>query len=81
MDDDELLEHALYNLPKEYEHVVVKLEDRLGDTINPLTIEDLCDELNLKYERLSFQNGKGGKAFGDEEEAAFFAGVLWSLWS
>jgi len=27
MDDDELLEHALNNLPKEYEHVVAKLED------------------------------------------------------
>jgi len=39
-----------------------------------LTIEDLRDELNLKYERLGFWNGKGGKAFGDEEEAAFFAG-------
>ena len=27
--DEELLEHALNNLPKEYEHVVAKLEDRL----------------------------------------------------
>ena len=76
--DEELLEHALNNLPKEYEHVVAKLEDRLGDASNPLTIEDLRDELNLKYERMGFRNGKGGgKHSGggnDGEDAAFFAG-------
>ncbi len=76
--DEELLEHALNNLPKEYEHVVAKLEDRLGDASNPLTIEDLRDKLNLKYERMGFRNGKGGgKHSGggnDGEDAAFFAG-------
>ena len=73
--DEELLEHALNNLPKEYEHVVAKLEDRLGDEKNPLTIEDLRDELNLKYERMGFRSGKGGKNSGNEgEDAAFFAG-------
>eukprot|EP00980_Cylindrotheca_fusiformis_P027698 scaffold22306_cov73-Cylindrotheca_fusiformis.AAC.1 len=38
MTDDELLEHALNSLPKEYE---------LGDKTEPLTIEDLREALNL----------------------------------
>eukprot|EP00980_Cylindrotheca_fusiformis_P002651 scaffold621_cov125-Cylindrotheca_fusiformis.AAC.1 len=52
MTDDELLEHALNSLPKEYELIVAKLEDRLGDKTEPLTIEDLCEALNLKYQRM-----------------------------
>lgn len=73
--EEELLEHALNNLPKEYENVVAKLEDRLGAENNPLTIEDLRDELNLKYERMGFRNGKGGRHYGDDrDETALFAG-------
>ena len=44
--EDELLEHVLNNLPKEYEVVVSKLEDRLGNSVNGLTIEDVRNELN-----------------------------------
>eukprot|EP00980_Cylindrotheca_fusiformis_P022417 scaffold9284_cov134-Cylindrotheca_fusiformis.AAC.1 len=59
MTDAELLEHALNNLPKEYELIVAKLEDRLGDVNDPLTIEDLREALNLKYQRMGY--GTGGR--------------------
>ena len=73
--DEELLEHALNNLPKEYENVVAKLEDRLGSVDNPLTIEGLRDELNLKYERMGFRGGKTGRNWNDDrDETALFAG-------
>ena len=73
MSDQDLLEHALNNLPDTYESVVMKLEDKIGNTSHPLTISKLCDELNLKFERMngkrtidSNNNGKG--------ETALFAG-------
>ena len=75
MDDEELLEHVLNSLPKEYEIVVSKLEDRLGATTDPLTIEDVRSALNLKYQRLT--KGKGGTSNSggeDGHETALFAG-------
>ena len=75
MDDEELLEHVLNNLPKEYEIVVSKLEDRLGATTDPLTIEDVRSALNLKYQRLS--KGKPGVSNNNSDEGhetALFAG-------
>jgi len=75
MDDDELLEHVLNNLPKEYEIVVSKLEDRLGSTTDPLTIEDVRSALNLKYQRLSKgKSGSSNNSKDDEHETALFAG-------
>jgi len=52
MSDDDLLVHVLNGLPKEYEVQQSKMEDRLGSTSNPLTIEDLRNELNLKFMRM-----------------------------
>jgi len=52
MNDDDVLEHALNNVPKEYEIVVAPLEKRLSAQFNPLTIEELREELNLKYLRM-----------------------------
>eukprot|EP00980_Cylindrotheca_fusiformis_P000536 scaffold132_cov59-Cylindrotheca_fusiformis.AAC.5 len=74
MTDDELLEHALNSLPKEYELIVAKLEDRLGDKDEPLTIEDLREALNLKYQRMGYGNGGRRQNNVGEGEAAFFAG-------
>ena len=75
MGDDELLEHVLNSLPKEYEIVVSKLEDRLGSTTDPLSIEDVRSALNLKYQRLT--KGRGGphtSSSDDGHETALFAG-------
>jgi len=50
--DDDFYVHILNNLPPEYEVQVSKLEERFGSTTNPLTVQDLRNELNLKYARL-----------------------------
>ena len=73
MTDQDLLEHALNNLPDAYESVVMKLEDKLGNASDPLTISKLRDELNLKFERM---NGKRtiDSNTNDEGETALFAG-------
>jgi hypothetical protein len=77
MDDDELLEHVLNNLPKEYEIVVSKLEDRLGAANDPLTIEDVRSALNLKYQRIT--KGKGGSNFTSSDDGHDVLIVV-SLW-
>ena len=71
MEDDDILEHALNNLPKEYEIVVAPLEKRLSAQFNPLTIEELREELNLKYLRLY---GSKEESLTGESETALFAG-------
>jgi len=64
MSDEDLLVHVLNGLPKEYEVQQSKMEDRLGSTSNPLTIQDLRDELNLKFMRMkkSEQDQNGEEA-------------------
>jgi len=52
MSDEDLLVNVLNGLPKEYEVQQSKMEDRLGSTSNPLTTQDLCNELNLKFMRI-----------------------------
>jgi len=52
MSDEDLLVDVLNGLPKEYEVPQSKMEDMLGSTSNPLTIQDLCNELNLKFMRI-----------------------------
>jgi len=67
MTDEDLLMHVLNNLPKEYEIQQSKLEDRLSSTSNPLTIEDVRNELNLKYMRMKKSQTD---STGDEAEKA-----------
>ncbi len=75
---DDLLEHALNNLTKEYDVVVSMLEDNLGSKSNPLTIKDFRTQLNLKYQRImnssSTRGGGSNSNNEDEVEMALFAG-------
>ena len=71
MDDEVFLEHVLNNLPKEYEVVVSKLEDKLGVD---LTIEDVRSALNLRYQRLTKGKTSTTGSSDGEHETALFAG-------
>ena len=44
MSDVDFMIHVLNNLPKEYEVSQAKLESKLGDDIDPLTIEEVRTE-------------------------------------
>ena len=76
MSEDDLLEHALNNLPKEYDVVVSLAEKRLGSFSDPLTIDELRDNLNLRFQKLGGTPGEtGGKGNGSgRDNAALFAG-------
>ena len=56
MTDIDLIEHVLNNSPERYEISVFKLEDRIGNSTNPVTIDQLRNKLNLKYERIKERN-------------------------
>jgi hypothetical protein len=52
MTEDELLEHVFASLPKDYEVVANLLEKRLGASADPVTIEEIRHDLNLKYQKM-----------------------------
>ena len=72
MEDVDLMIHILNNMPKEYEISQAKLEDRLNDDIDPLTIEEIRTELNLRFQRMNIK--KVVDEDEEEEETALFAG-------
>jgi hypothetical protein len=56
MTDNQFMMHILNNSTKDYEMQVLKLEDRIGSSTNGLEIEDLRDELSLRYERMNVRD-------------------------
>jgi hypothetical protein len=52
MTEDELLEHIFSNPPKEYEIVAYPLKKRVEASTDPVTIEEIRHDLNLKYKKM-----------------------------
>ena len=71
--EEDLMEHILGNLPSVYDIEVHTLRKRLDDLQDPLTLEELREELCLKFEMMN-RRGKLGLAQGPNEEHALFAG-------
>jgi hypothetical protein len=61
------------NLTEDYMNQVQNLERRIGSVTNPLDIEDVREELNLKFERLKTR-GKNNSNEDDDEHALFAGG-------
>lgn len=57
MTDKHFLMHLINNLTSEYEYTVALVEKRLDDSKNPITLEELRSDLNLRYERLGLRKG------------------------
>ena len=72
MTDVDFMIHILNNLPSVYEVSQAKLEDRLNDEIDPLTIEEIRTELNLKYQRMHLKKVVDDDS--EDEETALFGG-------
>jgi len=51
--DKDFIMYVLNGLPPEYKVQVSKLEECFGSMSNPLMIQDMRNELNLKYTQLS----------------------------
>jgi hypothetical protein len=52
MTDDQFMVQVLNSLTNDYELRMLLLEKRIGSKENPLTIDELKEELILRYERL-----------------------------
>jgi hypothetical protein len=52
MTDDQFMVQVLNSLMNDYELQMLLLEKRIGSKKNPLTIDELKEELSLRYERL-----------------------------
>ena len=75
MTDDQFIMHILNNLDREYEFQVNLMERRVGAATDPLTLEEVRDELCLRFERMSKQRPNGILGNDDEEEHALYAGA------
>ena len=71
MSDDQFLIHVLNNLTGDYELQVALLEKRIGNSSNPLTVDELGEELNLNFERMNAKKDDGADD-GDAEQALVF---------
>ena len=60
--------HILNNVPTEYDMEVKLLEERLGATTNPLSLQDIHDALNLKYMRIKKRNANEERHNDDTKE-------------
>jgi hypothetical protein len=64
--DDQFLVHILNNLSSEYELQVLFMEKKIGASTDPLTVETLREELNLKFERLHIHDDDKSDSFKEE---------------
>ena len=71
MTDDQFMIHILNNLTSDYELQMVLLEKRIGNKSNPLEVDELREELNLRYERLCNQSESNNESKANEEHALF----------
>jgi hypothetical protein len=83
MTDDQFILHVVNNLTEDYMNQVQNLERRIRSVTDLLDIEDVREELNLKFERLKTR-GKNNSDDDDDEHALFAGGnksPLWQIWS
>ena len=71
INDSQFLTQILNSLPKYYENLVERLEERVGikEKENVLTIEELTEKLSLKYTRMGNRNTES-----EREETALVTG-------
>ena len=65
------MKQVVTNLPRLYEVVTIPLVKRIGSSSDPLTIDELRDELNLRFKTLG---GNQTTDSGSNDETALFAG-------
>jgi hypothetical protein len=85
--DNQFMIHILNNMTLDYDLQLALMEKHINDKLNPLTVDEIRDDLNLRFERL---NMKSNDESGNEEHqdvALFWRTVygqvqkLWHDWS
>jgi hypothetical protein len=73
MTDDQFMIHVLSDLTSDYELQMVLLEKIIGIKENPLEVNELCDELNPRFERLPMQSESSNESRANEEQTPITA--------
>jgi hypothetical protein len=72
--DKQFMLHVLNNLNSDYETQVTLLERMIDDEFEPLTIEYMREELNVRYERLNSRNKRNNDENGESDKALYAGG-------
>jgi gag-polypeptide of LTR copia-type len=76
MTDDAFMTYVINNLTKDYENLVDTLGRRVGKYAkDKLTIEELRQELNLRFQRLKKYNNDNNNNNGKRDEQVMYAGA------
>ena len=69
-----MMHNIMINTPNTYDNLNDRLDDSLGTTNDPLTLETLIEKLSEKYEKMKARKGfKSEESDSDQEENALFA--------
>jgi hypothetical protein len=71
--DNQFILHILNNMTEDYDLQLAMMEKRVMDKSNPLTIDEIRDDLNLRFERLNEKQNEESENDNDQE-VAFFGG-------
>mmetsp|Transcript_14560 Transcript_14560/g.20983 ORF Transcript_14560/g.20983 Transcript_14560/m.20983 type:complete len:148 (+) Transcript_14560:485-928(+) len=69
--EEGMIIHVLNNLPHEYDTEVAILEKRLGDKSNALTLEEIREDLSLRFEKFG---GNNEESYDEDTNRALIAG-------
>ncbi len=70
--ENQFILHILNNMTADYDLQLAMMEKRLNDKVNPLTVDEIRDDLNLRFERLNKKNNDNENE--DNQDVAFFSG-------
>ena len=73
--DKQFIMHVMNNLNKDYDNTVENLEKLINGKKDPLTIEQMREDLSLKHERLYGTDNAGAFDRDDDGEHALYAGA------
>jgi uncharacterized coiled-coil protein SlyX len=71
--DNQFTLHILNNMTDDYDLQLAMMEKRVTDKSNPLTIDEIRDNLNLTFERLNEKQNEESEN-DNNQEVAFFGG-------
>jgi hypothetical protein len=67
--ENQFIIHILNNLTSDYELQLALMERRVGDDEKPLTIEEIREELSLRFETMNMKSSSNKEDEGLEENA------------
>jgi Zinc knuckle len=70
--ENQFILHFLNNMTADYDLQLAMMEKRFNDKMNPLTVDEIRDDFNLRFERLNEKANYNENE--DNQEVAFFGG-------